>query len=339
MADRKPHLYRHLSATQINMFLRCPRQWAYRYVEHIKTPPSGAMKQSSVWHGAVERNYLQKIETRTDLPLDDMTDFYAESFEQEFEQEQVVLDAGDTPGKLKDQGIAITKAHHLTIAPTIQPVMVEHKQTLHLGRDDFGYDLMIIVDLVDEAGFIRDNKAMGRTPNQSDLDRDIQLSTYALGYRLTQHKAEAGLKIDAVIKTKQPKALTMETARSREGLKMHLNTIGHIARAIHAEAFPMNPTGWWCSQKFCGYWDRCFGRGLVTIDLKQQLEQSIEKIRTEREDSQPLPERVIDGSDRDTREPVETRGSMASSGFEATQQIRGDAAGIQERSPKIKKGT
>lgn len=275
--DRRPHL----SATQISMFLRCPRQWAYRYVEHIKSPPSGAMKLGNVWHQALKRNYRQKVETKTDLPLDEMTDFFAETFDKEIESEEVIFDPGETAGKLKDQGVSVTTAHHTALAPTIQPVQVEQEDRFALAKNGFPYDLVTIIDLVDDAGRIRDSKSWGKTPNQSDLDRDIQLSTYALAYRIKEGKAEAGLLIDAVIKTKEPKAKTFETARNREGLKLHLNTIGHIAKAIHAEAFPPNPTGWWCSKKFCGYWDRCMGKAMVTVDLGQQLQDSIKRTRSQ----------------------------------------------------------
>jgi len=44
---------RQLSYTQLNMFLRCPRQYEYRYIHGLKVPPSGAMVQSRVWHQTV----------------------------------------------------------------------------------------------------------------------------------------------------------------------------------------------------------------------------------------------------------------------------------------------
>lgn len=265
MRDGRPYL----SATQVSMFLKCPRQWAFRYVEGLRIPPSGAMKQSHVFHSAAERNYRQKIETGTDLPLDEQQDFYRDTWEAELQAEDVVFDKDkeETPTSMKDQGIEIVKEHHTKIAPLVMPATVEEKIIRPFGKDEFAYDLMGIVDLVDAEGNVRDNKALGKTPSQQDIDRDIQLSTYSLLYRLDRQKPEAGLKMDAIIKTKTPKAVTLETKRTREGLRLHLNMIGHIARAIKAEAFPPNPTGWWCSEKFCGYWSRCMGKGMVTVDI------------------------------------------------------------------------
>lgn len=269
---KKPHI----SSTQINMLLRCPRQYFFRYIEHIKAPPSGAMKQSRAFHLTAERNYRQKIESSQDLPPDELTDFYAQAFEEEMKSEEVVLDEGQTHGGLKDEGVSIVKVHRDKIAPTVQPVAVEEKITLPLtAGDGFAYDLMGVLDLVDVDGRVRDNKAIGKTPNQADLDKDIQLSTYALLYRLWKRRAEAGLRLDAIIKSKsgEPKAKLLDTTRSREGLRLHLNNIGHLARMVAAEAFPMNPTGWWCSPRFCGYWSRCMGKGITTtVDMAANKE-------------------------------------------------------------------
>ncbi len=267
----------HLSATQISMWLRCPRQWAFRYIEHLRIPPSGAMKQSSVLHKSAEYNYRQKIASHLDLPLDEMTDFYDQTFRDEMQREEVVLDENQTPEGLKDQGIAAIKTHHKEIAPLVEPQFVEEKRTVALGGENFAYDLTGVLDVVDTADTVIDNKLLGKTPNQADLDKDIQLSTYSLLYRLWQRKAESKLRLDIVVKNKLPKAVQLETQRSREGLRMHLNTMGHIAKAIEAEAFPMNPTGWWCSPKFCGYWSRCMGKGMVTVDLGQTLEAKLEQ--------------------------------------------------------------
>ena len=72
---------RQLSYTQINMFLRCPRQYEYRYVHGLKVPPTGAMVQSRVWHQTVELNYRQKIHSDRDLALGEMQEFFATHFD------------------------------------------------------------------------------------------------------------------------------------------------------------------------------------------------------------------------------------------------------------------
>jgi CRISPR/Cas system-associated exonuclease Cas4 (RecB family) len=45
---------RHVSASSIGMYQRCPRQWAYRYVLGIKVPPDGGLITGLGVHRAAE---------------------------------------------------------------------------------------------------------------------------------------------------------------------------------------------------------------------------------------------------------------------------------------------
>lgn len=299
MAEYNPWL----SASQIRMFLRCARQWAFRYIEHLIIPPNGLMKRGGSVHSTIEHNYQQKRETHTDLPTTFLKDWFAQNFEDEWTREEVRPREDEPPkGELKDQGYALVEVYAKQLAPKVQPVLVEDKFDVELGKDDYGFRLSGKIDVVDSNNWIRDNKTASRTPNQNDVNLDIQLSTYSLARRMYLRK-EAGdlsalseeerqakikgmvepkLTLDMLVLTKEPKLVVLETERTREGLAMHLNTIGNIAKSIRADAFPRNPTGWWCSPKWCGYWSRCMGKGIKFIDLGEnlqgQLEASIEQL-------------------------------------------------------------
>jgi CRISPR/Cas system-associated exonuclease Cas4 (RecB family) len=285
-------LMAYLSHTQIAMYLRCARQYYFRYILGWKRPPSGALKQGGVFHKAAEWNYNQKINSRKDLPVDEMTDYFATTFESEWAREEVKLDSegGETKGGLKDQGVDLIRVHRQIIMPTVQPVEVEHKLEYEfVPKNDDGQPVsdqsvkvMGVIDLVDEKGIIRDNKTAGRAMNQMDVDRDMQLSTYSLIRRMTTGKVEPELRLDVAIKTTRPQAVVYRTKRSREMLTMHRNTIGMVARGVLAEVFPRNVNGWHCSPKFCGYWDDCMGKGLVSVvdlgeNLKQDLQESVDR--------------------------------------------------------------
>lgn len=307
----------YLSASQIGMFLRCARQWAYRYVERLIVPPNGVMKQGGVFHSTAEHNYVQKIESRVDLKVDDLADFFGTTFEAELKREEVKLDPGQTKGALKDQGIDLVKVFHRNISPYVQPVQVEQRFELTLSEEkgQQPFKLVGIIDVVDERGHIRDNKAMtpSRVPNEFELSRDLQLSTYSLARRLMTKEVEPEIDMDIVVKYARPEARMLRTARSREGLRMHLNTIGNIAKAIRADAFPRNPTGWWCSPKWCGYWDRCMGKGLVTVDLSENLEPLLEESVSRAE------------KERQEKDRQKDREAAAKAGKEGGEKVPGDA--------------
>ena len=249
---------RHLSFTQLNMFLRCPRQYEYRYIRGIKVPPSGAMVQSRVWHETLERNYRQKIDSDRDLALGEMQEFFAAQFDAALAGEEIAFEPDEKPGKLKDQGTAIVAAHHKTIAPAVRPLLVEERFTVNLG-EDFPFDLVGVWDLVERDGTIVDNKAYGKAPRQEDLDKDLQFTAYALGYRTTHGRAEPGLRMDAIVKTLNPKAVQLHTRRTNDDCRWFLGLIEEVGRAIDSGIFYPNPNGWHCSPRFCGFWGLCMG--------------------------------------------------------------------------------
>ncbi len=249
---------RHLSFTQLNMFLRCPRQYEFRYVHGLKVPPSGAMVQGRVWHQTLELNYRQKIDSERDLALGEMQEFFAAQFDEALAGEEVLFEADEAPGQLKDQGTAIVAVHHQAIAPNVRPLLVEEKFTVNLGPE-CPFDLVGVWDLVERDGTIADNKSYGKTPRQEDLDKDLQFTTYALGFRATRGEMEPGLRMDAVVKTKTPKAVQLHTARTNEDCRWLLHLIEQVGTAIETGIFYPNPQGWHCSPRACGYWSRCLG--------------------------------------------------------------------------------
>lgn len=250
---------RQLSYTQLNMFLRCPRQYEYRYMQGLKVPPSGAMVQSRVWHKTVELNYRQKIHSDRDLPLSEMQEFFAAQFDVALTKEEVAFEPGEKSGTLKDQGTAIVAAHHKAIAPEVHPLLVEQSFTMDLG-ENFPFDLVGVWDLVERDGTIVDNKAYRKTPYQEDLDKDLQFTIYALGFRATRGEIEAGLRMDAIVKRRNPKVVQLHTRRTNSDCRWVLGLIEQVGKAITSGIFYPNPNGRHCTPHFCGYWSRCMGR-------------------------------------------------------------------------------
>ncbi len=62
----------HISNSQIDTYLRCGRQWAYRYILNLKSPPSGSLTTGSSAHESLALNFEQKKETGNDLAFSDI---------------------------------------------------------------------------------------------------------------------------------------------------------------------------------------------------------------------------------------------------------------------------
>lgn len=127
-----PILGEHLSPSQIKTFQRCPEQWRQRYILGIKTAPGIALIHGDADHTAHEVNFRQKIASREDLPVADVTDAFSDALETrvalELEEWGEVDGVGDGKAKLgeiKDVGVRMVRAYHQFASPQIQPTHVE----------------------------------------------------------------------------------------------------------------------------------------------------------------------------------------------------------------------
>jgi len=252
-----------LSFSQVATFLRCPRQYQYRYVRGIRTPATGAMVQSRAFHEAAALNYRQKVSSGEDLPMSEMQEFFVERFERMLARGDAALAPHEKAGLLKDQGVAVTAAHHRFIAPGVEPLLVEHRFRIDLG-EDVPFDLVGVWDLVERDGTVADNKAYRKAPRQDMVDRDLQLGVYALAFCTITGEAECPLRMDAVVKDASPWTRQLRTLRTRRDCLWLKGLLGEVGRAIQAGRFYPNPNGWHCDPNFCGYWTRCMGMEEVT---------------------------------------------------------------------------
>lgn len=237
--------------------LRCPRQHRFRYVEKLPRIANGDMVQGRCAHGAIEHNYRQKVEAGVDLALDEVTGFFAEQFDVAVRNEEI--DWRDaSPEVLRSQGIDIVTLYQTEIASRVTPLMVEKPFAVDLG-DSFPFVLTGRFDLVDSAGAIVDNKFLARTPSEAAVHADLQLSVYALAYRLLFREQEAGLRIEGVVKNKTLKAVSIATERTDDQCRWVLGLIEEVGRAIQAGVAYPDPTGWWCSRHHCEFWGECMG--------------------------------------------------------------------------------
>ena len=279
-----------VSATSMDTYLRCPRQYYFRYVLGIRTPPSGAMVQGFKVHDAAERNYKHKARTRQDLPLDEQTDYFVERWQEETKKGELVYDKekDETPASMEKQGILLVKEFQTQIAPKVDPLsekaVEEWFEVTLVSKSGDQYLIKGKIDVTDEKNVIRDLKCVSikRKPAQNDVDSDLQLSTYAF-YRWLKKQPFTLVAKDAIVKSDPPQALKpVVSYRSEEMLRDHKNQIGHIAKGIAHEVFPKNTKGWWCNSRWCNYWSRCEGKQRAIIDLarNQNIEQQLKDSMT-----------------------------------------------------------
>jgi len=244
----------HLSHSQINMFLRCPKQYEYRYLENIIAPPSGMIVLGKSGHKTLAYNFTQKIETCEDLKDSEIADYFAEEFDRAVEEEEPVFDEEDK-GEIKDKGVKILKKYRNEYAKEIQPVAVE--QEFNIEFENVEYTFKGFIDLITDKNQVRDHKFAKRTPNQNDINEDLQATIYYLGYKILYGTEPQGFEFDYLIAKKEPEIKLFPTTRDDEDINEYLELVGNITYAIKSGIFYKNTQGWQCSPKYCGYYGMC----------------------------------------------------------------------------------
>lgn len=259
--DRK-----HISPSQISMHGQCEQKWHFRYVDGIKLPPGIALLKGASPHTAAEVNNRQKIDTRLDLSLSVLQDVAADALDKKIATDGVELTKEEESrgrynviGELKDKIVhKIVPTYASVIAPSIQPVMVEEAVTIELPGQD--YDLLGIIDVADEQGFVRDLKITGRSKSQGEADTSLALTAYDAMYTQKTGKPPVGVSLDVIVDLKSgPKTQRLDSRRDNTDTSILASRMTNMVAQIKSGAPPKpaaigDPL---CSPRFCGYWNMC----------------------------------------------------------------------------------
>lgn len=249
----------HFSPSSINMFLRCPAQWYFRYIEGLIQPPAAVMVLGRSVDKALDSNYVFKMKEKVDKKLEEVLDVYSTTWEKE--KEDVAWQKDEKPGDIKDNGIRVTTKYHTERAPNINPVESQRKISITLPMCPLpviGY-----IDLLNEGNIIIDNKVKGISPSknkagvmQPSNDEIVQMTIYEHGL-LEEGVEIGGMQLDCMITTKTPQIHQVQVKSTMDDLLYIQNITKLIIKAITAEIFLPNRGSFMCSQRHCGYFKEC----------------------------------------------------------------------------------
>lgn len=183
---------KHLSFSQITMYLRCSMQYYFRYILGIKTPPEIPLASGKGLHAALEWNAKFKMKTKEDMPLEQIKDVASDMLDIELDQ---VEGQHAEKGEAKDEAIAQVSLFRLRDAPAIQPLAVEYPFTLVIPGDDLYPDAPLpVIGFVDTYSeldrprshpggtarviALEDYKRVNQKRSQLEVDLTPQLTLY-----------------------------------------------------------------------------------------------------------------------------------------------------------------
>jgi putative RecB family exonuclease len=246
----------YLSVSQVSKYLKCARQYEFRYVAKMKETKNGSLIMGSAFHKGMQDASIRKVIDGEILSTADVLDIYSDSFE--YHKENDEIDWGeDDPGKVKDDGSQMLSAYYEQLGQAITPMvdmeglpMVEKKHTFEIVP---GLKVLGFMDIITADGFIRDYKTSSKSPSKNIIDEKMQLPVYAMMYRdlMGEGMIENGVGFDyAVNLKKEKKVMRIETEGPVDQARIERTkqTFVGVAKSISAGIFYPNE-----ESNSCGY--------------------------------------------------------------------------------------
>ena len=239
----------HISATQIGMYQRCPRQWAYRYVLKVKSPPDAAILCGSGMHHAAEVGMLEKSVTGENPKPDDSADAARDYVANEFAAGEVVLSQKDTRGGIVDKAVRLTRKWAEDAAPLVEPVGVEQSFDTEIS----GIKVIGRFDVVTDSSII-DWKSSSRKPARAQIANSPQTEVYAL---VSGRAVNYIYVVDSVRNGPAVHEAPLTDDEVNTARAVATATVEDVSAGMASGVWPRNRNGWHCSPDRCGYYRRC----------------------------------------------------------------------------------
>lgn len=251
----------HVSVSQIKCYLRCPRQYLFRYVlgAEPEFTPANLVLGSAVHEGLAA--YYRSVMETGDSPEQDVCKAAFHGCLVGFRKNKLPIKDGEG---IEAQGEALLKVFYETVyqdPPIVVGVEVPFAVELH---DPFSGEILEerlvgALDLVLEQNrknIVGEHKTAAKKWSKDQIKNDGQLSAYKLVAR-NLGLGEVGLRLQVLTKTKVPKMIVENTDRTDRDERDFLETVVGVLRAIDAQVFFPIRNGM-CGG--CAFQKRCGGR-------------------------------------------------------------------------------
>ncbi len=251
----------HISYSSLSMALKCGEQLRRRYFLGQIIPPAVAMGMGRGIHKASEINLKQKVVTKKDIPKTDMIDAARDAFidcfkngvylaPEEVGQKEALLNEAFNKTRL------LTELYADTTAFMIEPLTVEDRFLIDIPGVDL--PLMGFIDCVEHGALITDLKATSKSWPKNKIEVDMQPVFYTIAYKHL-YSEQPSFRFMVHVALKRAPKLQQLTWQVTEPQEVALYArIRAVVDMLNKGVFlPANPADWWCSPKWCGYYQTC----------------------------------------------------------------------------------
>lgn len=248
-----------ISFSGTNMYLNCGKQFEFRYIQGIKIPPKVVMIEGSSHHKAMEMNNKRKMKEGRDMKASRLTEIFMEDFRERIKPQKKTINwEGENENRIFDRARSLHVDYVRSIAPSLRPVAAEEWFNEEVTIDGVTFILNGVIDLKNKTSKgnteVLDYKVKSKSASKQELQSDHQLSLYS---RVAGVKQAGHI---VFLKKANPEVGIVRVRRTQQQQEWALKVTASVVKAVKAGVFPMaSPSSWICSQRFCGYWNRCAG--------------------------------------------------------------------------------
>lgn len=249
----------HLSYSSISNYLACGEAWRRKYVANEPTFTTPALLFGSAIHNTVEEYVQDKSKNLLDL----WSGHWNNQVNSEGLPRTDILWGVETAEQHYNEGVRILSneqvLYNLNTLTPLPENGIERKVELRVP----GVPVPVIgyIDIITSDGIPGDFKTSSKSWSSDRAAGEMQPLFYLAALN------QAGVKVPewrfrhfTIVKTKTPKFETFDTMHNPGELFFLFQMIQRVWQAINASVYPINPTGWKCSQQYCDFWANCRGR-------------------------------------------------------------------------------
>jgi putative RecB family exonuclease len=247
-----------LSATRIKMYLTCPRQFKYAYVDELPTEPTDALAFGQIIHRTLHELHLHSAEIESPLDFEYAFAVFEQFWREEMERHRSIFTTESAAQSYWSLGDGILRRYVEAHKVAEEPLVLEFPFDL-TWRDPRGEEhrLAGIVDRVNEGPqglIIVDYKSGKRKPKADSIGSDLQLLLYAFAIQET-----LGEPVNQIAILHLRDGTLLQAAPSPDNLQRLVNEVlPNVVRGIQAKRFAPH-YGYWC--RYCDYKTRCDAQG------------------------------------------------------------------------------
>jgi len=252
----------HISVSSLGTFLRCPRQYRFRYIDRIPAESrASSLAFGSAIHTALAHYYGKLRDIEPEPTAEELSAVFMDAWKEQLRRDVPVLFADkEDEGSLADLGVRMLAVFLEKAQLPAEVVEVEMPFSIELVDPETGEVLPRMVGVMDAVVKDRDgsfrileHKTAARRWTEDKLAYDNQITAYGLAAPQLG-LGDAAVTVQLLLKQKAPDFETYTPTRTDADRRDLVDIVRGITRAVRAEAFhPIRD--WHC--RGCEYASAC----------------------------------------------------------------------------------